>query len=73
MDDPGDSKIAPELSKKLACCLLRASSGKEEPSECNKRNPPIIICIWIKLYSRGRESDEEDYHVDIVADNSITK
>ena len=69
MDDPGDSKIAPELSKKLACCLLRASSGKEEPSECNKRNPPIIICIWIKLYSRGGESVEDNNHVDIASTN----
>lgn len=52
MDDPGDSKIAPELSKKLACCLLRASSEKEEPSECNKRNPPIVISYMDKLYRK---------------------
>lgn len=46
MEEPGDSKIAPELSNKLALCLLRASSEKEEPSEYNKRTPPIII-EWI--------------------------
>ena len=53
MEEPGDSKIAPELSNKLASCLLRASSEKEEPSEYNKRTPPIIIEEWINYTARG--------------------